>query len=175
MIVRPLEWGDFEDLVATYYQCYEERDRGEPIGIHLFAERPTPADEAQWFAGLYRRTLEREAVVSVAEVDGTVVGSCTIGRIAPRADSENGHVGELGILVRQSHRGQGIGTALLADAIGRARGLFSVVRLSVFATNVRARELYARIGFQPAGRIPRGIRRAGTYIDEDLMVLPLSD
>jgi RimJ/RimL family protein N-acetyltransferase len=173
MVVRPLAWADYPDLVTTYYLCYDERDRGEPIGITLFTERPGPADEAQWFSGLYRRTLVGDAVVSVAEVDGHVVGSCTIGRVAPRADSEAGHVGELGILVHPAHRGHGLGSALLTDAIRRARQLFSVVRLSVFSTNVRARELYSRMGFQPAGRIPRAIRRGGTYIDEEIMVLLL--
>lgn len=173
MPVRELRWHDFEDITATYYLLYDERDRDGTIGIHLFGERPSIADEAAWFAGLYRTVLARDAIVSVAEVDGHVVGSCTIRRIAPRADAENGHVGELGIVVHRDHRGRGLGTALMADALAHARGIFRLVRLSVFATNPRAAQLYVRFGFRPAGRIPHAIRRGDTFIDEDLMVLEL--
>jgi len=171
--VRELRWGDFDDLTDAYYRLYDERRRGEPIGITLFHERPSRADEVGWFTELYRRVLTGDAVVVVAERGGHAVGSCVVSRLAAQADAENGHVGSLGLLVHQAHRGQGVGTALMRAALEKCRGVFEIVRLSVFATNVRAKKLYTSLGFHEIGRVPRAIRRGDSYIDEDLMVLVL--
>jgi RimJ/RimL family protein N-acetyltransferase len=173
VIVRALEWRDFDDLVASYYLLYDERAAGVPIGTHLYAARPGPADEVRWFSSLWQDALSGDAIVSVAEIDGHVRGNCTLHRIGGRPDSEDGDVGELGILVHRDFRGQGLGTALLAHALRRARGAFRIVRLSVFSTNPRAASLYARMGFRPAGRIPRAFRRGTELIDEEIMVLEL--
>ncbi len=171
--VRELRWTDFDDLRETYYRLYDERERGEFHGIHLFRERPTLAAEVTWFADLFRKVLAGDAVVVVAEAEGHAVGSCSVLRAGLAPDAENGHVGVLGILVHRDHRGQGTGTALLREALARCRGTFEVVRLSVFSTNDRAKELYRRFGFRPSGAIPRAIRRGSESIDEELMTLVL--
>jgi RimJ/RimL family protein N-acetyltransferase len=173
MFARDVRWNDFEDLVEMYYRLYEERERGEPIGISLFAQRPSRSDEVAWFSNLYRQVLSGDAVMAVAEDGGRVVGNCVIQREGPSADSETGHVGVLGIVVQRDHRGKGVGTALLTYALAAARGRFEVIRLAVFVTNVRARRLYERFGFVTAGRIPRAVRRGTEYFDEDEMVLLL--
>lgn len=173
MIVRELRWDDFDPLTEIYYHLYDERGAGEPIGISLFAERPSAADEVEWFANLYRKSLQREWFTSVAEEGGRAVGSCTIQPQSVRADSELGHVGVLGILVDHRFRGRGAGRAMMLHVLERARGRFEIVRLNVFADNVRAKALYRRLGFEPYGRLPRAIRRGPTYIDEEFMFLDL--
>jgi ribosomal protein S18 acetylase RimI-like enzyme len=174
MIVRGVRWSDFDDLREMYYRLYEERDGGEPtIGITLYKDRPSMADEVAWFAGQYRRVLEGDCVLSVAEVDGRVVGNCVIDRHAPSASSEGGHVGMLGILVDKEFRGKGVGSALLQHAIDAARGKFEIVRLSVFSVNQRAQELYQRFGFTHCGHMPHHVKRGTTYFDEEQMVLVL--
>jgi len=175
VVVRPLEWRDFDDLTDVYYLLYEERARGEPIGITLFGERPTRADEVTWFTGLYRDVLAGNTIAMVAERGGHAIGSCIVGRQGARPDAENGHVGVLGLLVHRDHRGIGAGTALLRATLARCHGVFEIVRLTVFATNTGAKRLYAAFGFRDAGRIPRAIRRNGAYFDEDLMVLVVDD
>lgn len=174
MIVRDVRWSDFDDFREVYFRLYDERERGEPIGITLFNDRPSFADEVEWFGRLYRRVLAGDAVVSVAEVDGHAVGHCTVDRAAPLASSEAGHVGVLGILVDASHRGQGVGSALLRDALERCRGKFEVVRLSVFSVNERAQQLYRRFGFVRCGHFARAVKRGATYYDEEEMALLLS-
>jgi ribosomal protein S18 acetylase RimI-like enzyme len=168
--IRDLKWSDFDDLCKAYYLLYDERDRGESHGIHLFDERPSLSDEVGWFAHLYKRVLEGEVITVVAELRGHVVGSCTIEPAAPLRASERGHVGVLGVLVHRDHRGAGIGSALLAAALERAPSKFPIVRLSVFATNVGAIQLYERFGFRTVGTIPRAFRRGSEWIDEVLMV-----
>jgi RimJ/RimL family protein N-acetyltransferase len=173
MIVRDLAWKDFEPLTEVYYHLYDERAAGEPIGIHLFAEKPSLADEVEWFANLFRKSLAREWFTSIAEEEGRAVGNCTIQPASVRADSELAHVGVLGILVDHRLRGKGAGTMLLHRTLTMAKGRFPVVRLSVFADNLRAQALYRRIGFVPYGRLPRAIRRGDGYIDEVFMYLDL--
>jgi len=169
--VRPLRWEDFADLRETYYELYEERDSGEPIGITLFGARPSLSDEVEWFAGEFRRVLDGEKVAWVAEVDGHAVGSCNIGRSGAGPTSEQSHLGELGILVRRSHRGMGVGSALLERSLADARTRFELVYLSVFAVNTRAQELYRRFGFVTCGHFPGAIKRGDRYFDLERMVL----
>ena len=171
---RELRWGDFEDLTEAYYLLYEERETNPDIGIHLFERRPTLADEVSWFASLYRRVLLGDAIVAVGERDGRAVGNCVIGRVGPTADSEQAHQGVLGILVHRDHRGQGVGRAMLARALNEARGKFEVVQLGVLTVNSRARRLYEEFGFRTVGHMPKFMRRAGRYYDDETMVLDLT-
>ena len=171
--VRDLRWSDADPFIDMYWGLYEERRDGQPIGITLFAERPSRSDEVAWFASLYRKALDGESIVVVAECDGRPAGHCEIWPVRPGPTSETSHVGELGIVVDRPFRGRGCGTALLRAALARARGKFEVVRLSVFATNARAQRLYERFGFATVGRFPAAIRRGGEYIDEVLMFVDL--
>lgn len=174
MTLRELRWGDFEPLTESYWELYSERERGEPIGIHLFAERPSKEDEAGWFSGLYRRIVAGDGVAVVAEVEGRAVGLCEIRPAFPGGrSSETGHVGELGIVIANGHRGRGLGRAMLIRALELARARFEIVRLWVFSTNEGAKRLYVRVGFLPAGRLPAVVRRGETYIDEELMYVDL--
>ncbi|MGA8276421.1 MAG: GNAT family N-acetyltransferase [Thermoplasmata archaeon] len=173
MIVRGLLWNDFDPLTEMYFHLYQERAAGESIGISLFAERPSTADEVEWFANLYRKSLERQWFTAVAEEAGRAIGNCTIQPQTARADSELGHIGVLGVLVDHRFRGRGAGRAMMIRALEEARSRFEIVRLSVFADNVRAKELYRRLGFVPYGLLPRAIRRGDRYIDEEFMFLDL--
>jgi len=174
MMVRELRWGDFDALTEMYYHLYDERAAGESIGITLFAERPSLADEVEWFANLYRKCLEGDWFTSVGEADGRAIGNCTVQPQAARADGEQGHIGVLGILVDHRHRGQGAGRAMMVRCLQQAKRRFEIVRLSVFADNTRAKGLYRRMGFQPYGLLPRAIRRGERYIDEEFMYLDLT-
>ena len=172
-LVRDLHWEDFEPLLEAYYLCYEERAAGFPIGIHLFADRPSREAEVDWFASVYRRVSEGSTVGAVAEIDGKAVGSCLVSRRGGEPGSEVAHVGELGILVHRDFRSRGVGSALLAEVLERCRGRFEVVVLSVFATNEGARRLYQSVGLSLTGTVPRAVRRNGQYIDLDQMAILL--
>jgi RimJ/RimL family protein N-acetyltransferase len=170
---RELRWTDFRPFVDTFYLLFEERKTQPDIGITLYANPPSIEDEVAWFSGLFRRVSSGEAVEVVGELDGEVVGHCTVNRVGPAATSEAAHVGELGILVHRDHRGRGVGDALLRETIRQCRGHFELVRLSVFSVNRRARALYERHGFVYVGTRPAHIKRGDRYYDEDLMVLDL--
>jgi ribosomal protein S18 acetylase RimI-like enzyme len=170
MGVRDLRWADFDALVETYWALYDERERGEPYGIPLFAERPSREAEAAWFANLYRGALTGDRIVVVADDAGRAVGMCEVRPIGPGdRNAENGHMGELGILVARSHRGRGLGRALIVRALELAPSRFESVRLWVHETNTGARRLYADLGFVSCGLLPRAVRRDGVYVAVELM------
>lgn len=173
--IRPARPTDVPDLREIYYQLYDERDAGEPIGIHLFSERPSLEDEAAWFERQFQLATAGDLLYFVAEVGGHVVGSCTIHSRGPTRSSELSHVGELGVLVRKEMRGNGVGTALLERSLAEARQQFEAVYLSVFSANDRARRLYERLGFVSCGRLPRSVKRGDAYFDLDLMALSFAD
>ncbi len=174
LVLRTLHWEDYEPLTKIYYELYDERAEGAPIGIHLFRDRPSKGDEVDWFSRLFRRVLSEEEVVVIAEVGGRAVGNCTVGPAGPLRQSETGHVGLLGILVDRRYRGRGVGTALLVRCLEECRGKFEQVRLSVASSNPEARRIYERVGFEPCGLFPRAIKRGGQYVDEEWMNLDLS-
>ncbi len=75
--------------------------------------------------------------------------------------------------VRSNGQGKGIGKALLAEAIERAKALpgLEQIELCVVTRNTRARNLYASLGFSSCGIDPRALLVDGEYFDEERMVL----
>jgi len=74
------------------------------------------------------------------------------------------------------YAGCGVGRALLAELVERARCIDGVEQLilTVIAGNERARRLYESVGFLLYGSEPRAVRLAdGTYLDEQSMVMIL--
>jgi diaminopimelate decarboxylase len=86
------------------------------------------------------------------------------------------HVATLGIAVAADHRREGIGTALMGEALrwARANGVEKIV-LSVYPHNSEAIALYRRFGFLDEGRMSRQSRKSYGYEDEILMAVWLGD
>jgi RimJ/RimL family protein N-acetyltransferase len=89
----------------------------------------------------------------VAVEDGRVVGWCDV---TPKTHETLRHSGVLGMGVAASHRGQGVGSALLRATVDRAfaQGL-TRVELVVREDNRPAIALYRRHGFELEGRLRR--------------------
>src|SRR5437763_3762538 len=99
----------------------------------------------------YLRAIRRypNAAVYVADDDGDIVGRLSIARDQHPASR---HVADLGLMVAQSHRRQGIGRALLEAAAGWAREHdVRKLELHVFAHNDGAIKLYEQFGFEQEG------------------------
>ncbi|HVM68388.1 MAG TPA: GNAT family protein [Gaiellaceae bacterium] len=121
----------------------------------------------------YLRALKRypDAAVYVADDEGQLVGRLSLAR-DPHPASH--HVADLGILVAKSHRGRGIGQALLEQAVAWARDAgVSKIELHVFPWNEPALRLYSRFGFEREGLRRRHYRRDGEYVDAILMAYHL--
>ena len=83
--------------------------------------------------------------------------------------------GEIGMLVDRDWRGRGVGSALVREAISRARGQgLHKLSLEVFAHNAAGIALYRKCGFVEEGHRVKHYRRAnGELWDSLVMGLPL--
>lgn len=99
---------------------------------------------------------------------GQVIGWCRVfpDLFTPKAS----HTAEVGIGLIQPFREIGIGTALMECAIewAGAQGLEKLT-VSVFSTNLRAINLFKKVGFTTTGIRYRQYRIDGEYVDEVLM------
>jgi RimJ/RimL family protein N-acetyltransferase len=124
-----------------------------------FLEAPPPARMRRFVLD----NLRLGAVHYVALEDGQVIGWCDV---TPKAHAALRHSGTLGMGIAATHRGRGIGTALLgATTAGAfARGL-ERIELIVRADNVAAIALYRRAGFVQEGLLRRYLIVDGVACD----------
>ena len=170
MDVRDLDWNDFDGWVDLYYSRYEEIERNPELGVYVFPERPTRAQEVGVFAEFMKGVLGRDIVAVVAPEGRGLAGVCSVHRRGRHL--EDRHLGTLGIFVRADRRGRGVGDALLRTALDRCRGPFEIVELRVVDTNP-ARRLYERHGFRAFGEQPRAFKRGTRYLNDVLMWRPI--
>ncbi len=118
-----------------------------PLFFHAYdgAFRDRPGfpgwDEARWRASL-TEPAEFSPEISMVVMDGPEPAAFAVCWV----EEETGWIIQMG--VRPGSRGQGVGEAMLAQAMGRfaAHGL-SAVALEVATNNPHARALYERMGF----------------------------
>jgi ribosomal protein S18 acetylase RimI-like enzyme len=157
--VRPATLADVDAVVAMLAEVAGE-------GRWIATEAPVDVDRRR------RRMVEdierEDAVVLVAEVAGERVGELGL-HLAGYG------VADLGMAVAAGWRGRGIGSALLAEAIDRARAAGAhKVALQVWPHNSAAIALYERFGFQREGYLTRHYRRrSGELWDAVIMGLRL--
>ena len=143
-------------------------------------------EEGRWILGTgpwrsvsderrYLRSIQRypDAAVVVAEDAGRIVGRLSLSR-DPHPASR--HVADLGLMVAESHRRQGVGTALLEEAVAWARSArVSKLELHVFPWNAPALGLYEAFGFVQEGYRRRHYERGDELVDAILMAYFLDD
>lgn len=108
-------------------------------------------------------------LVLVETPGGKVVGNMSVTRA--RADKGQ-HRAEVGLGMLAPYRGQGIGRALLEEAVrwSRHHGVKKLT-LQVFSSNTRARALYESFGFVEDGVNRRHFKVKGRYVDNVNMAL----
>ncbi len=102
---------------------------------------------------------------------GTLIGIATFIRDTGLKDRHKGHV--YGVYVSPSHRGKGVGRAMLAYLLDRVRQDPSIeqILLAVGAGQEAAIGLYRSLGFQTFGTEPAALKIGPTYVDEHYMIL----
>jgi RimJ/RimL family protein N-acetyltransferase len=123
----------------------------------------------RYYRKRFRRPWEPNAAHLLALEDGRVVGSISIRRDDHPATQ---HVATFGMFVVSSHRGRGVGAALLSEALrwGHSYGI-ERVELTVYPHNDAAIALYRRFGFVEEGRLVRHAKKSYGYEDEILMAV----
>jgi RimJ/RimL family protein N-acetyltransferase len=170
-LIRELRAPDLDDFVETYYSFFPEAEADPSFGLSLTRKLPSLEDERKWFSGVLKDIEAGDVVNCVAEVDSQMIGWCDVRRMRPGSPLD--HRGVLGLCVRKEFRGRGIGTALMKKTIDKCGGKFEIIELTVLTNNLQAIKLYKRFGFKTYGNLPRAVKRAGKYLDDDLMYLRL--
>jgi RimJ/RimL family protein N-acetyltransferase len=161
-VIRHADPSDAEQLTRL-----ADAVSGEPEGwlISVAGEWRSAGDERRFLKALRRYP---HAAVFVAErEDGTIVGRLSVGRDPHPASA---HVADVGLMVAQEARRQGVGTALLRAATEWARDArIRKLELHVFPWNEAAIALYEAFGFEREGYRKGHYRRGGELVDAILM------
>jgi ribosomal protein S18 acetylase RimI-like enzyme len=132
-----------------------------------YVRSETVRHPARVYRARFRRAwTDREA--QVVAMDGERV----VGHLYVQRDEHpvTHHVATIGIAVAASHRGRGIGSALMSECLRWARGVgVEKVILSVYPHNAAAIALYRKFGFVEEGRLARQSRKSYGDADEILM------
>jgi RimJ/RimL family protein N-acetyltransferase len=157
--VREATLADLDGLVGLLVAVAGE-------GRWIATEAPVDLEARR--ARLAEQIEGEDAVVLVAEAGGAPVGQ--LGLHLARYG-----VADLGMLVAAGWRGRGVGAALLAEGIERARAAGAhKVALQVWPHNTAAIALYERFGFEREGYLRRHYRRrSGELWDAIVMGLRL--
>lgn len=163
-LVRPATPAD-ADALAQLGRAVGSEEEG-----WLITERDwrSASDERRYLKSLRRYP---HAAVFVAETAEGIIGRLSIARDAHPASY---HVADLGLMVAEGRRRQGVGTALIQEALSWAREAgVRKVELHVFPHNEPAIALYEKLGFRREGYRHRHYRRGRDYVDAILMALDL--
>jgi ribosomal protein S18 acetylase RimI-like enzyme len=109
-----------------------------------------------------------------AFVGGQLVGTAGLVRESNLKERHKARI--WGVYVKAGVRGRGLGHSMLSEVLQRAtriEGLEQIL-LAVAASQAAAIALYHSFGFTSYGREPRALKVGDHYIDEELMVLHLS-
>jgi putative acetyltransferase len=162
--VRPADPRDAALLVAL-----AESVGSEPEGWLISDSRwRSVADERRYLRAVRKHP---DAAVFVAENERGIVGRLSVAR-DPHPASR--HVADLGLMVAADARRQGVGWALLEQAVEWARaGGVTKLELHVFPHNEPAIRLYEKFGFVKEGYRHDQYRRGRDFVDAILMAYPV--
>jgi ribosomal protein S18 acetylase RimI-like enzyme len=144
---------------------------GEPLAFGKAAEEHW-ATPVETIALRFREVAEGNFHLGTFDGD-TLVGIATFMR---ETGSKERHKGRIyGVYVRVAYRGLGVGRALMAELLERAKRETSLeqILLSVGAGQGAAKGLYSSLGFETYGTEPRALKVGAGYVDEELMILRL--
>lgn len=157
--IRQVTENDIESLNSALDSVARERK------YLSFLEGPS-LDMSRAFIG---DLIARGLPYYVAEADGNIVGWCDI-QVDPQ--QATAHSGTLGIGIIASHRGYGIGPALMQACLDKAREIgLTRVQLTVREDNHPAIALYQKLGFVQEGVHVNAVRVDGVYTDMLSMAL----
>jgi ribosomal protein S18 acetylase RimI-like enzyme len=168
--IRPMREPD----LLAYKSLRDAMLAGHPEAFTSDAETESQRDLAS-----YRNRLaggsNGSTLFTLVALDGArLVGALTCERELRLKVQHNAHL--IGMMVADTHRGRGIGRALLIAAIAQLKATpgLAQVTLSVTAGNRAAIGLYESQGFVRYGCLPDAIRLAdGRRLNKDLMLLRL--
>jgi len=161
IILRPSEVDDACGILDTVRSTALERSY-----ILMDHYGKTIESEEQYISG-----LDRGKNLLIAALAGDNVVGCLAALQADAGKWEStAHILHIGLHLRESYRGLGIGAEMLvyAEAWARERG-FKKLEASIFTGNKRSLRLFNRAGFAEEGVRKIRVRVDNNYLDEVLV------
>lgn len=154
---------DWKGLLLTINSLIKEK------AMLVAQKRKTKKEEIEWLTDVLKKIKNKKSVFLVVEVDKKIKGSAGIDTGKEEFVS---HIGEFGIALVKEIQGKGIGKKLLTKIIKQAKEKLKIkiVKLNVMRPNITAQNLYKKSGFREIGRIKKGIKYYGKYVDDIIMV-----
>lgn len=169
LTIRDATLADAETICRIYNQGIEDRL------ATLETETRTPAERREWLAARGQlhpvlvaetteplvRTTEPHTIsdrppttgaehAAFATIHPATAGWASLNRFNPRPVYD--HVADVSIYVDRAWRGRGVGRALLASLVDRARAIgYHKLVLAAFPENAAGMALYTRLGFTRVG------------------------
>ena len=143
MIIRAYRGTDVPDMIEIWNEVVKD-------GIAFPQEDCLDATTGSAF-------FAAQSYCGVADDDGTVVGLYIL---HPNNVGRCGHICNASYAVRSDSRGKHVGEKLVTDCLlqGKLLGFRILQFNAVVESNVHARHLYERLGFQQLGTIEGGFR-----------------
>lgn len=157
--IRGLKQEDVTEMLSFINEISKEETY-----IRLQGEQLTMDEEVRYVDDFIRRIGEGSAVKLLAFNGKTLIGVSDV----YLKDKIEKHIGVFGITIKKEWRGKGVGQELmkktLAEATQKIKGL-KIIELGVFANNPIAKKMYEKMGFVEYGRLPKGIKHRGEFVD----------
>ena len=143
----------------------------DPSAMIKLKDKPSLEEEEQWLDAVEAAVHDSREVMILAERKGSLVGIADMRQHPGRSD----HIAEIAIsIVGEQNRGIGLGSALMTELIDVGLTVIkpgpTILRLSVFDKNERAKALYRKLGFAGVARIPGQFEFQGVLQDEIILL-----
>jgi len=137
----------------------------------LMDKKPTLNEEKKWLKEKLKAKSRNEDIYLGAWQGKMLVGSCEArkGRYKERNNIA------IGIAIRKSYRGKGLGGYLIRRVIALAKKKLKPKNIYLYVSNenVPAKSLYKKVGFREFARFPKWELHNGRYIDSIYMLLKM--
>jgi GNAT superfamily N-acetyltransferase len=159
-LIRPCRASDARSFLEMWDQVVAEG---------RFVRPDTVQTSASYWRKRFRDSWSTENASLVAVQGSRVIGHLDVAR---EEGPVTRHIASIGMAVARDRRRQGVGSALMTEAIRWARSVgVEKLALSVYPHNGPARALYVKFGFVEEGCLTGHSKKAAGYFDEIVMGL----
>ncbi|MQR96008.1 GNAT family N-acetyltransferase [Fictibacillus phosphorivorans] len=166
VIIRKATEDDAQNMIEFYNVVGGESD------FLSFGANEFKRDLEEYKNYITATSKESNSIILIAEIDSTIIGIATIN--SPQNERTK-HVGTLGIVVSEAYTGIGLGKGLMNELLEWARlnNITKKINLVTNENNVKAIELYRKLGFEKEGLLKNDNFFKGTYHNTVVMGLLL--